>query len=230
MIRVLVVLLSLSFVSEVFPQHTMILKSGEHLEGKLVSYAKGRITFTFKGNTITLAESQVSSIHFQAFGDTSSAISQQLTRSRLNGVVTYFFNENYGHRPDVGAEIYILQRNKVDIDTSAIRDYRIIKLLAQIRQASAKALSDSDKIALNKQDIKAFEVCSAIKNSKHAIKLVADGNGSYSTELPPGEYYILIVSQHRKDLTITEVGGKINFTTLTVESGKEYTVNAKFDL
>lgn len=33
---------------------------------------------------------------------------------KVSGVITYYFNENFGNKPDVGSKIYFLSANDVD--------------------------------------------------------------------------------------------------------------------
>lgn len=49
---------------------------------------------------------------------------------KLSGVVTYYFNENYGDKPDVGAKIYIVNTDsaKVDFIKKFERDKSIMSL------------------------------------------------------------------------------------------------------
>jgi hypothetical protein len=215
--------------ADLLAQHTLELTTGEKLEGTLISFNKGRISFLFKGNSVTLSDSQVSAVYFQPTFLRKGADSGKSEFAHISGVVTYFFNENFGHRPDAGAEIFVIPTSDAQIDSTIILTYSIFRVLKTIKEMSGKPLSDSDKTVLKQVDNSAFEACWKIRSHPKTVRLVADGNGSYSIEVAPADYYVLIISQHRKDVTKTELLGKVKFTRLRTEGGKRYSVNAKFE-
>jgi len=54
-------------------QHTLLLKSGEKMNGKVVSLTNGVITFDFKGNNMKFNVTEVKSILFEEGGSTAPA-------------------------------------------------------------------------------------------------------------------------------------------------------------
>lgn len=205
---------------------------------------------------------------------------------KLSGVVTYYFNSNFGDKPDVGAKIFI--NNMEDIDSSkmwAVKKYKTVLFSRttiewckeRIRNDSARIKSSTQYLSLkgpSKEDFdrnreviqdskdniakrqKEFEevenqlkkinissdkdfleladsVSSQVKKFefiKTMKSFVADGNGAYSTNLPPGEYLVLFISNHRQGETIADVDGRIDLSFVKVESEKEVTANANFSV
>jgi hypothetical protein len=66
----LILLLVLS--AGVKAQHTVILRTGEKMNGKVQSFTNGIIVFDFKGNTMKLKEQEVASIVFSGDGATAT--------------------------------------------------------------------------------------------------------------------------------------------------------------
>lgn len=78
-------------------------------------------------------------------------------------------------------------------------------------------------------DKAAFDEYRKIQSDPRTIRLAADGSGTFTQHVRPGYYAILIVSAHRKDLSLTELDGKINFSMIMIEDGMEHQVQARFD-
>jgi hypothetical protein len=228
-------LLLLFYLFTTFPillaQHTVVMKTGEKLGGKILELKNSKIIFVFKGNNITIEQKDVSAIYFDGSITDKKIDSKQ--PASIAGVVTYFFNDNYGFKPDVGSNIFIVNNKYTKIDSSAL----LIMLYYQISVKRKEALSllgsgitKDDEENTDRLDVMADSIRKIVKNNMHTIKLTADGNGSYSRQLDPGLYSILIVSKHRNANSKTELFGKIHLEIIRFESGKQYSVNAEFEL
>jgi|CXWJ01.1.fsa_nt_gi hypothetical protein len=69
-----IALAALSIVSvSLQAQHTLILKTGEKMQGTVQSLSNGSISFLFKGNTMTFKVDEVSTIQFSATTAASSS-------------------------------------------------------------------------------------------------------------------------------------------------------------
>lgn len=189
---------------------------------------------------------------------------------KLSGVVTYYFNENYGDKPDVGAKIYIINRDsaKVNFIKQFVKDKRSIDIGESYQglKETKKSLIESYKSSLNKpyyskiekeefrkkieelemeitqipnidtSFTRGFEVTadSAFRQiyflQSNSKVFIADGAGAYSSNLKPGNYYVLIVSNHREGRTLADYDGQIAFSSVVIESDKETTANAQFTI
>jgi hypothetical protein len=190
---------------------------------------------------------------------------------KLSGVVTYFFNKNFGDKPDVGANIYILNSNDIDsnsikhlaeigvistfyygvedfkrsmksdsieVATSPYADIRDMykqsmeqdKSLIETYQSSLDRYNIKSEDDFNRFDQSAHDELESFKNNKQVSTFVVDGNGNFSTMLPPGKYWVLIESNHREGQSKTELLHQIHLKSVEVVTEKEKTVNANFGM
>ena len=175
-------------------------------------------------------------------------------KGELSGVVSYFFNKNYGYKPDVGAKIYVfLEDSYPKTSTELFLKFGLVGRLIRTRDlnlemistlssstdsernAVQKATSDLEKIGirndkdlelLNMDAVKAFN---DIESGKDTIVLTADGNGAFKRSLTPGNYFIIIQSQHRRGDGIFEVGGKIFSRSFKIVGDDEVNISFEFE-
>jgi hypothetical protein len=67
--KIAIIICALLTASFTYAQHTMVLKSGEKMNGKIESLSNGMINFTFKGNVMKFRVDEVSVIVFQETTD-----------------------------------------------------------------------------------------------------------------------------------------------------------------
>lgn len=150
------------------------------------------------------------------FGLTITSCSRQ---SKVTGVVTYFFNENFGQKPDVGAEIYFLEKGDQDLFDFTLQ-WRSSKISPHHKENYNKILDwkiDMFKDKMNEnsfadsllviQTAEALERENAISYFKSLmkndqLKCTANGSGEFSIALPKGKYYVLVVYSHRDAIDI----------------------------
>jgi len=252
--RVLMFLFTISFASTLFAQNILVLKSGEKLNGKVERFRNDTLTFNFKGNKMQFKSSEIVSIYFdekeisKAPSTVPEPFAEQKVEGKIAGVVTYYFNDNYGDKPDVGSKVLIIDALKVpDFKYSTVDSFlyantyknlydsyaadreskipdniiQIVKEYGVDTQAGFDALDNRTQKELNK--IK-------FNNIIYCTKLVVDGNGTVSANVPPGKYYIVVASNNRTGRSMTEILGKIYFEKVEVKSGETSNFNAKFDL
>lgn len=215
-----------AFSATAHSQHTIVLKSHEKIVGKVLKYENHKLSILYRGNKITLSDSEVVAIHFQPVTSNDSNSPSNLAEATIKGVVTYFFNDNFGYRPDVGAKVFICDPGEVSFDTSSIRVYTVMHLLQQIQR---QPIPPDVQAKFDECDKAAFDEYRKIQSDPRTIRLAADGSGTFTQHVRPGYYAILIVSAHRKDLSLTELDGKINFSMIMIEDGMEHQVQARFD-
>jgi hypothetical protein len=232
----------LSFTLLIFSakaQNTLLLKSGEKINGLVDKIDGGALTFDFKGNKMKFNITDVSVIYFD---DKVTQASENL--STISGVVTYYFNQNYGDKPDVGAEIYIVDSlkcpefNKAIVDSFSIGSfYKSVQInrsyfitSKQEVAAKLKEYKIESKEAFEAFDKRASDNIYKLENSKNTYKLVADGNGNYSKKLNAGTYYVLIRSKHRNGIFLTNIMGKIYLQTVKIAENEDVAVNYNFSI
>ncbi len=231
-------LLLIPFIT--FSQNQIKLKSGESIDGNVKSLVNGILTVTIKGNNLTFKQSDVESIFFQKEkAQTQLQAVNQAQKATIKGVITYFFNKNYGDKPDVGAKIYIRKADTLNKKSSDIDLYQrvkvcrsLIKMNSNVEQCK-KTLQDSniqtdkDFDELNTRvihDLMNIEFNNSIK------KITADGNGNYSTSIEPGLYEVIYISKGRTDLTVAEIQGKIDSNIIDLKAGDEVIKDKRFDM
>lgn len=237
-----------------FGQNVVILKSGEKLNGKVERYNKDTLTFSFKGNKMQFKSSEIVSIYFDEKAidkekpNPTTIVSEQKGPGSITGVVTYYYNSTYGDKPDIGAEILI-------IDVNDAKDFKYLTVDSFTYSSTYKALYDSyakegkPKIPDNiSKEVKRYGVNTnegfdaldkrakneldkiQFKNIIYCTKLTVDGNGNFSANVPAGSYYVYIKSNNRKRNSLTEVMGKVSCQKITVRSDETSNVNVKFDI
>jgi len=228
----------LCFPLYIFSQNTLLLKSGEKFNGKVTEYKKGQLKFLFKNNVLTFSDKDIASVIFDSTYDERSSSKMDAT---IKGVVTYYFNKNYGYKPDVGAKIFIL--NKADLgeaDTLLIKNFLSATLIRKILSLNNLVIDESSFNQLsklnaetedkfNELDMKASKAVMLIESNKKTVELFADGNGSFSKSLKAGDYSVLIESKHRHGISSTEVLSKIYYKRIKLLKNAEEIVNAEFD-
>jgi len=250
----LIFLLAVGITCELAGQNVLFLKSGEKINGKVVRFKNDTLTFNFKGTKMRFKSSEIVSVYFdekevpkEKPNPSTQIIEQkQEQKGKITGVVTYFFNDNYGDKPDVGAEILI-------INISKIPDFKYLTVDSFYHANTYKNLYDSyaamseipDNISneLKEYGVDTKERFDALDKrtddeldkiryefNYYCIKLVVDGNGNFSSNVPPGKYYVYVQSNNRKGHSRTEIMGKIYCKKVVVKSGETSNLNAKFDL
>lgn len=119
-------------------------------------------------------------------------------KAKIRGVITYFFNEHQGNKPDLGAEVFAVDTAKCPKYNSDIAFQYDLATLKTDKGDDFKAIDT--KNALNNKEI---------IDSPDANKATVDGAGNYSLDLPAGTYYVLIRSKGRNAVTMTELMGKV---------------------
>lgn len=225
-----------------FSQNQIKLKSGENIDGTVKSLANGILTVTIKGNNLTFKQSDVEAIYFdkeKAKTNEQTQVSNTNQKSTLKGVVTYYFNKNYGDKPDVGAKIYLRKVDTINKKNSVIYDYGRAKVCRSLIKMNTSVESCKKTLAdLGVETEKEFDDLSSkvVKEmlemdfDKNVKKVTVDGNGNYSINAEPSTYEVIFVSKGRNDLSVAEISGKIKSTKIELKSGEEVTKDIRFDM
>jgi hypothetical protein len=161
----------------------------------------------------------------------------------VSGVVTYFFNNNYGYKPDIGASVLIVKKaDHPGVNFNILPKFMLANS-ARSLMLTERQLKDTKSVGkktLEGMGIKsekdwentvaeAKKVWRAYETGKNGIKLTVDGNGSFRRAVPPGEYYILVQSKQRQASNSLEILGKVYAAAIKVEGDEEVSVSAKFE-
>lgn len=184
------------------------------------------------------------------------AVSCKQEPGTVTGVVTFFFNEYQGYKPDIGAKVYITSENCDSIDNylSAfqakeriqlynyyIEEYKTIgesenkesiddlyKSIESEQKTLNNYAKDSTVFKLNEE--KAFLKFNKITTNKDIYKTTVDGSGNFTIDVPPGKYNVIIVSVGRTKVNLLEHSGQILIKAIEVKSKEKTSVDAKFEL
>lgn len=167
------------------------------------------------------------------------------TKTTLKGVITYFFNEYQGDKPDVGAHIWVIDSaDAKDFNIKTADSFYYANFYLEIKASYVgmgvavpadvlKRISDYGADAgdnFNSLDRRnAMQVFSLEYNSK-VRKATVDGSGSYSFSLPPGDYFVYIKSNGRQGQTVSEISGKMRIMEVRLAPTEDADASWKFDL
>ena len=233
-------------------QNLLILKSGEKIKGKIDRFRNDTLTFNFKGNKMIFKSSEILSLYFDEKDfpkeETSSITQISEQEGKITGVVTYFFNDNYGDKPDIGAKVLIIEISKVnDFNFLTVDSFHYANSYRNLYNSYAlngkskipdniingvKSYGVDTKEGFDALDNRVQEELNKIRftNIFYCKKLVVDGNGVFSANVPAGNYYVYVTSNNRKGHSMTEIMGKIICKKVIVNSKETSNLNAKFDL
>lgn len=248
---VLLLALSLILSNLSFSQNVLFLKKGDKMNGKLEGFKNDTVIFKIQGNKLKFKTSDILSIYFDEKLAPTDLIKTTKTneiiparQGSIFGVVTYYFNKNYGDKPDVGAEVYIIDSVKVpDFNLSVVDSfyyatfyknlYLEYKSMGKVPDNIMKEVEKyhlDDKQAIDSLDKSASTNIFKILYSDDVMKTVVDGIGNYSVKLKPGTYYVHIKSNNRKGMSMTEVMGKVKCEKVVVKDGGDINVSYNFGL
>ncbi len=231
-------MISLLISSFCFAQSTVSLKSGETIEGNIVSLVNGVLKITFKGNTLNFNQSDLKSIEFVK-SESKPQSGVNTVTGEVKGVVTYYFNKNYGDKPDVGAKIYMRKIDTAGHKNTAIQLYQratTLKSLIDYKVDVEKytklleELSGSTKEGYSKLNSDVLTDIFKVERDDSAKKVTADGNGNYSIKAEPGLYEVIFISKGRTSSTMAEISGKLSSKIVTIKSGEVKTLDYRFGL
>lgn len=130
-------------------------------------------------------------------------------KGTLKGVVTYYFNDNFGDKPDVGAEVYVLPFKDFKQEyADSLNAYHSAEITwnSYRRTPSRK---DKNKYreqltALNAYPEERFSdmysnlltMRRKIQNCDNVAHTYVDGVGTFSIDIPSGDYFLMYLSAH----------------------------------
>lgn len=244
---------SLSILS-VNAQQVLNFKNGNSMNGKIEKVVGDTIIFKFQGNRIKVHSSEISAIYFdpQVLENEKKKNSQvEIKEGKISGIVTYFFNKNFGDKVDVGSTVYFLDSIAANefvskdssvhgINFKAIQDYLHGDLYRNLKASYLNLRMDIPKEISEEiinygvetdekyNELGELAMINYIRFTIIAEKVTVDGNGSYSKSLKPGTYYIAIESKHRQHINKVESMGAVELKTIHIKSGEEIETSHNF--
>lgn len=184
------------------------------------------------------------------------AISCKQEPGTVTGVVTYFFNEYQGYKPDIGAEVYLTPENcdsinnylrvshaKARIESNK---YNLEEFKSYGEKENKEIIDDLNKLIKSDQEIvnsytkdttifnqnenEAFRKLHIIKTNKDTYKTTVDGVGNFTIDVPPGKYNAIIISVGRTKVNLLEVHGQIIIKSIEVKSKEKTNIDSKFEV
>ena len=216
-------------------QHKVNLNSGDLMAGQVEQILNDTLYFKYRGNQLKIPLNEVQSITFNGNTVPSNDIVTE-----VKGVVTYFFNDNFGDRPDVGAVVSITKSDSNKAAENLIAKYQIAKLYRRVLSLGIKnqkmietlkkmdCYTDEGFRRLDK-DASLFLIKEIVLSDKFK-RVTVTGNGNYSIKLSPGTYEMVIISKGRKYDSLTELSGQVYWKLFTIKSGEDLTIDHQFNI
>lgn len=141
-------------------------------------------------------------------------------KGTLVGAVSYFFNKNYGDKPDSGSRIFIIPEGSLPDLGKKCRGYLELKYTTGSDESKNQGWKDAG-------DALARYLLPVLHDPK-TTKLLTDGAGAFSMKLTPGKYSIIVKSAHRTALTLAEVDGSMQYFETVIKPDEQANVAARF--
>ena len=154
---------------------------------------------------------------------------------KLSGSVTYKDTHSAPAIADAGSRIYIISEENV-IQPQYSNMETVIDIFKQYKSDYTRFQYNVVDPGRIKKSLDQFDTLSAFNNRlirgfirlPGMMKTVAGESGSFSVNVKPGKYYILVVSGNVRSNNATELNGNIDFKTVEVRPGGECVTNFQF--
>lgn len=151
---------------------------------------------------------------------------QDIKKYALKGVVTYYFNANYGDKPDTGAKAYLLTEQQAQargLTLERIEKYQL--LYARFDAAGLLVKPEKRQSSDERQLVTEMKQLADTLNTRQFLMemrdktpfLTADGSGVFNKNVAPGIYYVFVKSAHRKGASTAEINGQIQMKKVEVK-------------
>ena len=148
---------------------------------------------------------------------------------KVQGIVRYFYNDTFGYKADLGAEIRFIPKTQQDTipscskwdeyETKSGKVVKFLKAAAEWKEEGIYYLGESQLRELYKvqpsdeahvkklSEVLFKEVVILLSNEEYMC--LVDNSGMYNIELPRGEYYVVMRSKNRDRPMLAELTGRI---------------------
>ena len=128
----------------------------------------------------------------------------------IKGTVTYFFNENYGDKPDAGSTVTLLTSEQA------------------VRLQKSTGGTDNDPIP-ERAGLDTYFLIHA--NTDNFRETKADGSGNFSFDrIPVGRYLVVKQSAHSNGKANRDLIGKVDCNFVEVKAGETVDVSHSFGM
>src|SRR3989304_1308510 len=211
--------------------HTIELITGESIEGKFVKGDTQSVTIRTGKVEKKIPITSILRITFKGNLDRETK-GKAFKNGTLKGIVTYLFNDNFGDKPDVGSKVYAIPTSRnwgkesdlssISEEESFVKDLKgyysanTLRNIVALDMIMGEPVSENYVKELQKMGADTEEGFKLIdeKARKNLFKIkfgeilsshaVVDGDGQFELQLVPGSYFIVVLSNHRNQHTLTE--------------------------
>ena len=136
-------------------------------------------------------------------------------KGSIRGTLTYYFNENYGDKPDVGAKVWVLE--------GWVQECPETWMVMPATDGTGELFY----VEPAKERGRMYSVGVGVRR-----ETIADGNGNFAIEgLPPGQYTVIFESAHAVHaLSLRDCVGKHEWRWIRVEPGGTVDVSHDFGM
>lgn len=139
----------------------------------------------------------------QTSGNTSAVVNG----TSIVGNLSYYFNRNYGNRPDVGSQIVLLEA------------------------VDEPLFAATESVFVIGQELVVSKAKDEVKRYKILYSTAADGNGRFEFKgLDAKKYLLIAISQHANGMTQSEILGKKLVRTIDLKPGETVDVSHDFGM
>lgn len=127
--------------------------------------------------------------------------------AELRGVVTYFFNDNFGHKPDVGSTILIHKISESNANNALLDKFRSSQVIYNTNVIMSEYINTEDfnqryqkaKFEYELSEKKAKQYVKDVTSNSSTKTITVDGDGNYNLMLPNGIYEVIAISKNKND-------------------------------
>jgi hypothetical protein len=170
------------------------------------------LSYSPSGMSITMMQGNVDPSEITALNSGKSE------RGRVRGTLTFFFNSNYGNKPDAGSQVWLVEGPMSDIAANDLFLFDEKNQLLITRSPTVPGGTQYSK-----------EWGTQYQVFRHTI---ADGNGNFElSDVPVGQYTLIRQSNHAKGsagkITQRDISGRLSLISIEIKPGE--TLDASWD-
>lgn len=174
-----------------------------------------------------------------------------MKKGEVRGVVNYFFNKNFGYKPDVGSVVTVVRADSHPDVTETLIKFRKAKVVLEskkVLQELVKLNKDrvyQERLEAVKKDAEKLGVASKgewealsdrakklvrnVEYDENKITTSVDASGVFRKALSPGEYIVLVRSSQRKSDNSLEFMGQVIVEKIKIAADSETSLDFKFE-